>query len=197
MPANPTQPEPTPVPLTNSPDSLGEGETSEQDQFDPVIDTMQAVVEGIVAGRDISSYRGKIERLISNQESRAELIDNLILTHDYTRLLKFIKTRSKLEDSLLELAETENLTPHEKMVLLRYVSDEAKFLGNKVKAGSSSVKDILGLLNRVDFHVQVSQKELEKRLSTTSPQGREIVRRTAYRLLKLSGSAQRNSVPDE
>lgn len=163
----------------------------------PTLSALRVVVDAIVNGTPLIEHRDLIERLIHSQENRAEMIDSLLLTHDYTRLLAFVSMQHKIEADLLESAQNNALSAAEKMALLRYCNEESKYLGTKVKAGSTSIKDIMGLLAKMDFATQVNEDALRKRLLTTTPQGREIIRRIGHRLSKLGrGQPDSSTVED-
>lgn len=169
--------EPTVLPDVPPPDGVDN---------DPVLSVLDAVVNGIVHGSEVKNQQANIEKLISGQESRAELIDQLMLTHDYTRLLAFAKARAKLEQFMLACANRDDLSPMETLAISKYITDELKSLEGRVKAGSTSVGDFMQLMSKIDYTVSLNQRELEKKLSTTTPQGREIIRRAAYKLGQLS-----------
>ena len=153
-----------------------------------VLDALNAVVKNITSGGDLTAHRSNIERLVCSQEQRATMIDNLLLTHDYERLVEFVKTRQKLENFLLGCANRDDLSPAESLAFLRYVGDESKYLTGRIKAGSSSINDIVSLMSKIDYTIQVDEGNLMKRLANTSPQGREIIRRVAFKLAKTANA---------
>ena len=165
-------------------------------QPEVVLRVLEGVVNDIITGGDLSRRKDEIERLTTGQEERADLIDNLTLTHDYTRLLRFLKAQAKLETFVLTAMDRDELTPVESLAFLKYISEEKKHLEGRVKAGSTSIKDFVQLINKINYTVQISQRDLEKKLKGTSPQGREIIRRAAYRIRKLAGHPSRDTVND-
>lgn len=166
-------------------------------QNDNVLKVLDTVVSGIKNGTDISANQEEISKLILNQESRAELIDNILLTHDYDRLVKYVRARKVLEDFLLLSCQRGDLSATEALAFMKIVMSESETLQNRIKAGATSVKDILGLVNKADFALQVKETELSKKFEKTSPQGREIIRRLAHRLNKVQKGANKQSIPDK
>lgn len=152
---------------------------------DRVLATLQRVVDGINGGKNLSSDISEIAQLISHQEDRAELIDNLMLTHDYSRLIRYVKARDHLENFLLDCAMRGDLSPAEALAFQKLVMDESSKIMDRVKSGATSVKDIIGLMNKVDYTVTLSEKQLQRQFAKTTPQGREVVRRLTHRLAKL------------
>lgn len=149
---------------------------------DPALSVLQQVVEGFSNGTSLAHLSEQINQLISNQEQRAELISSLVMSHEYQRLVKYLAVRAHLEDQLIESALRDDLSVSERIMLLKLVGDETQSTANKVQAGSTTVKDILGLMNKVDYKLQLGERSLGSKFKKTTPQGREIVRRVAFQL---------------
>lgn len=156
------------------------------EQGSPVLDVLESLVNGITHGSDLATLRGPIEQLIFNQEARAKLIDNILLTHDYGRLPGFLRARASLEEFLIRCCTRGDLSPSEGLVFYKLVQGETGQILSRIKSGASSAKEIDNLVEKADFMVRVSEQELERKFSDTTPQNREIIRRMAYKLVKLS-----------
>jgi len=151
---------------------------------DPAIEAMTNVINMINDGTSIEPHQAKIKQLIDSQSDRANLIDSLQLTHEYGRLVKFLSARAKVEDVLLAVAERGALTPAEALAFHSILSKEIKDMQRRVGAGAISVRDLIGLLNKVDWVVQNNEAKLARSFDNTNPQGREIVRKVASTLQK-------------
>lgn len=149
---------------------------------DPSIGVLQEVVDSFQNGKSIAHLQGVLSQLTTNQEQRAELISALVLSHDYNRLVKYMAVREHLEDQVMEAALRDDLTPAEKLMMLRLVGDETAALENKVQSSSTGIKDMVSLMNKVDYQLQVGEHSLRAKYAKTTPQGREIVRRLAVRI---------------
>lgn len=160
---------------------------------DEVLQTLQRLISGLQQGGDISHLKDELAKYVLNQESRAELVTNLVMTHDYNRLNNYMHARASLENILLQAATGSRLTPTQALAFLKIVQEESEIILNRVRAGATNVKDIVGLLNKADFALQTREGELAKKFASTTPQGREIVRRMAHRLRKLYGAAEAGS----
>jgi hypothetical protein len=150
----------------------------------PAVAAMEALVENINTGKDISGQLGQIGRLIHNQDSRAEVFNSLALTHSYGRYVHFLKAIDRIEQVMLAMANEAQLTPGDALALLEYMQEETKKIESKISSNTASNRDIAALLGKVDFAVSSQQQELAKRMAKTTPQNREIIRRVAHRLLK-------------
>ena len=170
----------------------------EDAKADSVLNTLSKVVGSIKTGESITDEtRESVTKLISNQEDRAELIQNLLLTHQYDRLVRYTKIRDHLERVMLTCAKRGDLTAAEALAFMKITMEQTDSISSEVRAGATSVQDLMGMLNKVDFAVQIGEKELEKKFANTSPQGREIVRRLATRLSKAAnGKPPKSTVND-
>jgi len=152
---------------------------------DPVLDVLDHVVNGIKTGSNLTEQYPEIARLVNNQESRAELINNLLLTHDYDRLVKYVRARQSLEKFMFECANRGDLSPTEGLAFMSMVMSETETIYSRVKSGATKINDVVGMLNKIDYTVQQSEKELLNKFKKTTPQGREIVRRLIHKLNKV------------
>lgn len=157
---------------------------------DPILDTLEKIVSGIKTGGDIQQESSAVLRFISNQESRSTLVDSMLLSHDYERLVRYAKARNHLEDVLLRASMRGDLSPTEALAFMSVVNAESKVLQARVRAGSENIKDIMALLEKADYALTERQVEITKRYVDTTPQGREIIRRLTHRLAKVSGSGR-------
>ena len=150
----------------------------------PVMGVVSEVVKAIRDGTDLSAHYATIQRLINNQESRAEMIDQLLMTHDYTRLVDLTNARDRLEASLIQACFDDSLKPIERAVLLKEVSATLKGVETRVRAGATSVKDILSLLEKVDYSTSIGAVDLQKKFEKTSPQSRDVMRKVLSKMRK-------------
>lgn len=164
---------------------------------DPVLNTLSDVVNGIRTGGSLEGFKSEINKLISNQEDRAELIDNLMLTHQYDRLIRYVKARAYLESYLIACVQRQDLSPTEALAFMKIVMTETETISNRIKSGGTNVNDLMSLINKADFTTQINEADLAKKFSDTTPQGREIVRRLAHRLTKGLSGGKATKVNDE
>lgn len=160
---------------------------------DNVLKVLEEVTAAISRGESIVSQQEHIEALVHGQEGRAELINSLILTHDYGRLMRFLKRRHVLESELLESSERENLLPHEKLGYLEYIKSELKLLEGKVQSGATNHRDLLDLLKKIDYKFEVEGRTMAEKLSKMSPMAKELTRRIASKARKVSSDIDRTA----
>lgn len=157
--------------------------TAEDD--DPVLGTMDRVIEGILSGQSLSGEMAKIKQYIFNQTERAELISNLLLTKDYQRLVRHVRVRDLLEKKLLTAALREDLNTSEIMAMIMLIGENTAKLETRVQAGATNVSDVMALLNKADYALHLHEDTVKEKFKHTTPTGREIVRRLVHRLQKV------------
>ena len=168
-------------------------------QSDTVLDTLASVIDSVVNGTTFQ--RGEtVARLVHEQEQRAELISSLLLTHDQQRLVQFMRMRKKLEADLETALSSDALTNADKVAFLNYINAESRHMENNIKAGSAGLKDVIGMLTKLDYVMSQGDATLRNRLAATSPQAREVVRKLAYRIGRSARDGRgesRGEGPDE
>jgi len=154
------------------------------ERFMGVMSALQKTVESATTGVPLNEVeKTQIKQMVQGQEVKSEIISNLVLAKDYERLYKFMEARDVLEDAVIEASRRADLSGAEKIALLKYFSDESKFLAAKVNASSSSLaRDMQALFDKIDTQAQANERALQEQLAGTSPQGREVVRRVLYTL---------------
>lgn len=160
------------------------------DDSDPLLGTLEKVIEGIMTGQSLAPQQDKIKQYIHNQQERADLITNLLLTKDYQRLVKHIRVRDMLEDRLLSAAQRGDLNTSELMALSQMINEQSSKLENRVQAGASSASDVMTLLNKADYHLHLHENNMKAKFKNTSATGREIVRRVLHKLHKVNKATE-------
>lgn len=161
---------------------------------DTVLDALASIVNSVVTGTPFEQGN-TVARLVHEQEQRAELISSLLLTHDQERLVRFLRMRKKLEGDLEVALNTGILSNADKVAFLNYLNSESRQMENNVRAGSAGLKDVIGMLVKLDYSMSQGDGVLRQRLAATSPQAREVVRKLAYRIGRAT-RAERSEVPD-
>ena len=151
---------------------------------DPALVVLETVINGIKNGTDISGQQENIQKLVLNQEQRSELVDNLLLTHDFSRLVRFAKAREFLEIFMLGLCERGDLSAAEALAFMKIVNDESAVLQKRVRIGATSIKDVEQMLSKIDYAFQANEKTASKKYASLSPQAREVIRKLAHKIDK-------------
>jgi hypothetical protein len=150
----------------------------------PALVALRNVVTAINTGTSLDTHQTAIASLIHAQDKRAELVDTLLLTNDYERAVNFAEARAHLEKTLLAAVYREDLTPSERLLLLDRVTAQEQQARNRIKGGAFNNKDLVSLLEKVDFATQDAEGVLAAKFAGTTPAGREIIRKVATRLGK-------------
>ncbi len=157
------------------------------------LDALDTVVDGIVSGRDISASYPTIARLIHAQDSRAEVVGQLLITQDYERLSAAVRARRHIEEALFAQALNDDLLPAERIMLLQELNEIIGTSRKHVVGQSTSVNDVAALLEKLDYTTELAGDALKKKFASTTVQGREVVRKLLLRVSK----AVKGATPDE
>lgn len=155
-----------------------------------IYEVLQTVTAGIQTGADISSAYPTISRLIHNNEQRANVVNQLLLTHEFSRAATLSEARDHLENELVRAAYRGDMTPAERLCLMTMLDKRLKESRGMIANGAQPIQDIQALLERVNY-VTSDESGLKERFKQTSPQGREIIRRMVTKIqsnLRGSGS---------
>jgi len=153
---------------------------------DAALSVLRRLVDGIHQGKSLESLYPDLSRLIANQERRAEIVDQLLLTHEFDRATTLAQARAQLEHELVIACYRNELTSHERMALLEILVPLEREARNRIKSGALPINDLLGQIQKMDSTLAVDEEALRSKFSKTTPQGREVVRKLALRLGKAT-----------
>jgi hypothetical protein len=158
---------------------------------DVALATARELAEGIEDGRPLEPLFPRLSRLISNQERRAEIFDQLFLTHEFSRAVDLAAARAHIEHKLIVAAFRGDLTVEEEIAVFDRIIELERESRNRIKGGAIAVSDLMAMLQKADATLAVDEGVLATKFAQTTPQGREIVRKLAMRLGKAARSAER------
>jgi hypothetical protein len=152
---------------------------------DPVLDTLAAAVDAFNRGKSTESIREDVGRIMVGQTKRAEVVNGIMQAHDLDRLVRLTRAADINERVIVELAERPDLSTLERLALHQVLSTERDKVAGRVRSNAIDVKDLAALLLKTDAVVQQTNEETIRRFSTTTPQGREIIRRVTSTMIKV------------
>lgn len=153
------------------------------------LDVLDSVVSGVLNGTDLSPQYPEIARLIHAQEQRAEVVNQLLLTHDYARVTRATKARDRLEEDLCTMALNGDLLPAEKVLLMEKLDTIVTTTRKGIAAESTSITDIVAMLDKMDYATEIAGAGLQRKFEKTSPQGREVARKLLLNISKRVSAA--------
>ena len=102
-----------------------------------------------------------------------------------------LKVRAKVTNKLIKCAERDDLTPAEALACHKIFGDEITSIRSYLKDYSAGpLKDVEGLLEKIDFNDSSNLRELAKKFEKTTPQGRELIRRLLHEIKMKIEKAQ-------
>lgn len=160
-----------------------------------VTSVMREIVAGIEEGKDIRETYSAIGRLIHNNEQRANVINQLLMTNDFRRATELTEARDQLEFELIQAAKRNDLTAEERLVLMKMLDEQLKMVSGRLAAGAQPVQDLIGLMQKINFAAQHDDRALQQRFAQTSPQGREIIRKLVTTMGRALHAAKATESP--
>jgi hypothetical protein len=165
----------------------GKGEPAPEQPNDPALEMLTQMISALSSGQGLDHLKPKITQLLSGQGEQSELVNNLLVAHDVTRLPGYLKARFTVEKYLFDCLGRNDLTPAEALAFLKLTKEEIDIITQRVRGGATSVRDVSALVDKADVLNRLSEQQLVDKFSKTTAVGREILRKVGYRLTKLVG----------
>ncbi len=141
---------------------------------DPTLSVLDSLVSGIVNGTDIEHIKTEIQRMLSSQREKAEIVNAMMRTHDYWRVAQWLRVRNENERRIFSASRRGDLTSAEALAFLRVANAEIEAF----KADKTELQPDSGaLLDRMDNTEAKREKSVAENFKGTTPHGREIVRK--------------------
>ena len=156
---------------------------------DVALATGRELVARMQDGRSLEPVYPALSRLIANQERRAQIVDQILLTHEFDRAFTLASARAQIEYELCLAAYRGDLSVPERLALLDRLVTLESDSRNRIKAGATPVSDLMSLVQQASA-IAVDEAQLAVKFAKTTPQGREVVRKLALRLGKAARAAE-------
>lgn len=141
---------------------------------DPTLSVLDSLVGGIVNGTDIEHIKGEVQRMLSSQREKSEIVGSMMRTHDYWRVAQWLRVRHDNERRIFKASRRGDLTTSEALAFMRIASAEIQTF----KADKSDIQPDSGaLLDRMDSTEAKREKSVAENFKGTTPHGREIIRK--------------------
>lgn len=164
-------------------------ETQDDVPADPTVEVLSQLVSGIVNGTDLNPVKDTVQRILSHQRDKAELIASVLQNHEFHRVAEWTRVRAENERRLYKASLRGDLTTAESIAFMRTANQEINAFVDRVTLLSKNNQQALdtGVVEKVDTaNIQEDPSALEHFKGTT-PHGREIIRRRLFALKKGRG----------
>ena len=152
----------------------------------PVLATADKAIPRLLTGKPTDDVKEEIAKVTDGIEDKYKIVGALVDHHTVERWGVQARLRWKLEQSLMADLEVDKLSPLEKLALLKMVAPQCDAMEKIIRAGANPMKDVEQTLKNVDATIQANNtSSMAARLKGTTPQGREIARRLAYKANQL------------
>lgn len=153
----------------------------------PITDNAMVVLREVVSciqgGGDLRPHYANLERLIHSQKQRAEVIDSLLLTSEYGRMVSLMEARNRIEQILVGKSLRPDLTIDQQASLHSFLNNLVRQVGSRIQEGALPMSDVVATVRKMANPGQ-DDDGASARLKGTSAQGREIVRQLALRVAR-------------
>jgi hypothetical protein len=171
---------------------VADGRTESPDlKPDDSLMVLDELVQGFTSGKDLEKVRSEVDRLTMAQDDRMTLVTSLVTQHSLVRMVRLMVARDRLERFMVSAAERGDLTPSEALVFLKTISTDMAEIQDSIKP--TAIKDAKGLVDKVDYSQKKAAATASAKYDDTSPQGREIIRKIVYGLIKQVGERKPTS----
>ena len=156
-----------------------------RDEANKGVDAIAKVVSFIQSGRSIKELESDLVPLLSEQASKANILQAVMFNHQMERVVLYWDARWRMERDLWEDLREQKLTPREKLALLQLASKEAKEAAAYINATTGAftpMTEVEPTIEKAGKHSSSAALAIKKKeFEGTTPQGREIIRRFTFK----------------
>lgn len=151
------------------------------------LETLNKLQQGFSCGTDISALSPSVGVHINGQSEKAELAVGLLNAHDQERLIRFVNGRHTMEIFILSCLNRQDLTTMEALALSSYIKGEIDDITSRIRkeVRQEPSKDTDDIIQRANINSQRTQKGLQQKFNSASPQEREILRKLGFKAKKI------------
>ncbi len=152
----------------------------------PALDLAQEIIQRYSKGLDMTDLRERVNMLAANSQEKAELLTS-VLAEDDNQTLVELRTDERYVYNILrqayyggQLSATDSITVH------AYLQNLLAKVQRRVEDKSTGLsKNVLEIVDKTNYSQVAVQKDLQKKFENTTPQGREILRKLAFRATRI------------
>ena len=163
------------------------------------------IMEALSAGKDVGQYKEPIERLLAAQAAKKELVKAMAKDMDIDAYADTLIVRSNALHQYKRASRRADITIAEILAVWQQANTQMPQLIKSIEDDTKPA-DSAGIVAGLDSASKKRDKELEKRWAGTTPQGREIIRKTLYEMKRehmkaegtwVSGLPEKDPPPEE
>ena len=144
---------------------------------------MQEVVRAALEGRDLSVLEARIKSVSDMIQDKHELVQAIINgPHALHEKFEWLRVRTSTHKEIRKAARRGDLNTRELLEVANLANDMVQQIDKELKGGSPS--DPITVVHRIENSRKREDAATQKLYEGTTPQGREIIRKQAYRIRK-------------
>lgn len=153
---------------------------------DELLLVLGRVIQDLKEGKSVSDLEGQLNRFVSEQDSRLQLVATLMTAHQLDRLQLYMNDRWKLERFLHERLNSGALSATEALSYYNIIRQELVVISAELRKPASPVEDVGKVLDRVDYTRSEEERAGLEHFEGTTSQGLEVIRRLTHKVQKVS-----------
>jgi len=163
-----------------------------------ILQTFGEVSRKLHAGDDLGSLKEEVVKMLYGLDERLAINEGILALLQSDRMSELVKAQARVTGYLISCSERSDLTPTESLGFFKLFSDEiASIRKSLTEVDRKPLKDVEGLLKKIDFDALQEEKKSQERFKNTTPQGREVMRRVAHSLLKVKARKEQEQLAAE
>ncbi len=152
----------------------------------PALDLAQELIALFNSGGDLSEIKDRINMHAANSQEKAELLTGLLASDDRQSAAELRVDTRILYNTLREATRRGDLSTAEALTAHSYLKTQAEDTVARVEAArQDQSKNVLEIVDKTNYNQIAIQKGLQQKFKSTTPQGREILRKLAFRATRI------------
>lgn len=141
------------------------------------VTSLQATVDAMSKGTDITPYKEHIQRIASNQPEKGDVIRSYLNQLDHELIADMAIMRANSIRVIKRASGRSDMTVSEALVVWRMCNDQLPSL--KKGLDDKSV-DSVTVVEKIDYAKQQAERITHREWEGTTPQGRELIRKKLW-----------------
>jgi len=152
------------------------------------LDALKATVYGMNHGQSLGELQPHAMRLASFAKDKAELVSAILQSHELDRLVANLESRAICEKVGHRALRRGDISCLEALAVLDRLDGEIA-AGIVLLKKDSPALDSGSVMDKVNSNRQEVERDVQHKFTGTTPQGREIIRRSALAMLAAKAAA--------
>ena len=147
----------------------------------PSISGLQQTVKAMSLGQDIEPFKAHIQQIASNQPEKGDVVRAYVNQANHEVLADLVEMRSNTLRHIKRATRRNDVSVSEALVVWRMCNEQIPDLTKSIGDNDKAV-DTITVVEKIDYKRQQTEVTVAKRWESTTPQGRELIRKKLWEL---------------